>query len=460
MIPNNVGLADDKRLLAAMTAYQSRFMHWWTQRGPREFLSAPMYLRTPTGCDPSGWAEFAFVKPKDYRWGLFRTPPKSRSIGFGDHKGRQIWQTAPQEHAAELLRLIVVQADAEPGSVEQSCALAATAPSLYDLRNLYQFLLEEGRHLWAMVHVLIEHFGAEGAAQADALMERSCGDHDKPRLLNAFNAHNDEWLSYFIWCLLADRDGKYQLSAVRNGAFDPLCRTAEFMLMEEPFHLAIGVQGLERVIRRSIELMHEHDTEDLFAHGGIPLATIQRYLNHLAPQIYDLFGHDESARARDLYVAGVRGRPAEPMLAPAESTRIQVERAVDGSLHAVEIPEIDGLNASMRRQFVAEVDAILSRWNDLLSAAGVATRLALPHERFGRLIGPCRGLHFSPAGMPVDAQQARALNDEWLPSPAERASVRALMQLVQSPGHCSGWIAPPRLGIGGQPANYTYVRLT
>lgn len=460
LIPNNIGLAERKPVMAAMTQFHGRFSRWWAERGPREFLTVPMYLRAPTGCDPSGWAQFSFVKPQDYRWGLFQTPARERTIGFGHHKDQPVWQTPPQEYAPELLRHIVVQADAEPGSVEQSCALAQSAPSLYDLRNLYQFLLEEGRHLWAMVHVLTEHFGAEGAAQGEALVERSCGDGERPRLLNAFNQHNEEWLSYFIWCLLADRDGKYQLTAVSHGAFEPLVRSAEFMLMEEPFHLAIGVQGLERVIRRSIELALEHDTQDIFAHGGIPLATVQRYLNYWTPQIYDLFGNDESARARDMYQCGLRGRPGEPGLAPAQTTSIRVDRAVDGALHSVEIAEIDGLNAAMRRKFTAEVDQILARWNALLEASSIPTRLALPHERFDRRIGPCRGMHFSPAGHPVTPDESQALRDQWLPTDEERRRVKALMKPVLVPGHCAGWIAPPRLGIGGQPSNYTYVRLT
>ena len=45
--------------------------------------------------------------------------------------------------------------------------LAATAPSLYDMRNLFQVNVEEGRHLWAMVYLLMKHFGRDGREEAD-----------------------------------------------------------------------------------------------------------------------------------------------------------------------------------------------------------------------------------------------------------------------------------------------------
>jgi benzoyl-CoA 2,3-dioxygenase component B len=56
----------------------------------------------------------------------------------------------PGEYRALLKRLIVVQGDTEPASVEQQRFLGKTAPSLYDMRNLFQVNVEEGRHLWAI----------------------------------------------------------------------------------------------------------------------------------------------------------------------------------------------------------------------------------------------------------------------------------------------------------------------
>ena len=48
----------------------------------------------------------------------------------------------------------MTQGDTEPASVEQQRHLGRTCPSLYDLRNLFQVNVEEGRHLWAMVYLL------------------------------------------------------------------------------------------------------------------------------------------------------------------------------------------------------------------------------------------------------------------------------------------------------------------
>ena len=52
-------------------------------------------------------------------------PTRTGAIKFGQHKGEPAWQTVPGEYRAELLRLIVVQGDTEPASVEQQRHLGA-----------------------------------------------------------------------------------------------------------------------------------------------------------------------------------------------------------------------------------------------------------------------------------------------------------------------------------------------
>ena len=86
-----------------------------------------------------------------------------------------MWDKVPGEYRADLRRLIVIQGDTEPASVEQQRNLGATAPSLYDLRNLFQVNVEEGRHLWAMVYLLHAYFGREGREEAEELLHRNCG---------------------------------------------------------------------------------------------------------------------------------------------------------------------------------------------------------------------------------------------------------------------------------------------
>ncbi|HUN88424.1 MAG TPA: hypothetical protein VMU28_06515, partial [Terriglobales bacterium] len=150
-IPNNVDLGSNRTLQRALEHWQPEFLKWWEDLGPKDFQVADVYLRTATSVDAKGWATYGYVRMPEYRWGIFlneRDP--NRRIGFGDNYGQEVWQQVPGEYRATLRRLIVTQGDTEPASVEQQRMLGHTAPSLYDLRNLFQVNVEEGRHLWAM----------------------------------------------------------------------------------------------------------------------------------------------------------------------------------------------------------------------------------------------------------------------------------------------------------------------
>ena len=187
LIPNNVDLAGNKTLQRALEHWQPHFLDWWREMGPSDFNAAEVYLRTATSVDAKGWASYGAVKMPDYRWGIFlANPVADRRIGFGDEFGKAAWQQVPGEHRSTLRRLIVTQGDTEPASVEQQRLLGLICPSLYDLRNLFQVNVEEGRHLWAMVYLLHAYFGRDGREEAEMLLERHSGDPDKPRILGAF----------------------------------------------------------------------------------------------------------------------------------------------------------------------------------------------------------------------------------------------------------------------------------
>ena len=186
----------------------------------------------------------------------------SRKIHFGDHNGETAWQDVPGEHRANLRRIIVTQGDTEPASVEQQRHLGLTAPSLYDLRNLFQVNVEEGRHLWAMVYLLHRFFGRDGREEAEALLERRSGDANNPRILGAFNEQTPDWLAFFMFTYFTDRDGKFQLAALAESAFDPLARTTKFMLTEEAHHMFVGESGVSRVLQRTAQVMKELKTDD------------------------------------------------------------------------------------------------------------------------------------------------------------------------------------------------------
>ena len=148
LIPNNVDLASDAKLKRAMEQWYPKYLDWWNEMGPDGFQDCEVYLRTAVSVDKEGWAQFGFVKMPDYRWGVLLAPKEEgRTIGFGQHKGSPVWQEVPGEYRAMLRRLIVIQGDTEPASVEQQRFLGHSAPSLYDMRNLFQVNVEEGRHL-------------------------------------------------------------------------------------------------------------------------------------------------------------------------------------------------------------------------------------------------------------------------------------------------------------------------
>ncbi len=461
-IPNNVDLASDRRLQRALESWQPNFLTWWTTMGPA-LPTEDVYLRTAIDVGREGWAHFGHVAMPEYRWGVFLAERNSdRTIAFGEQKGQPVWQQVPGEHRADLQRLIVIQGDTEPASVEQQRRLGATAPSLYDLRNLFQVNVEEGRHLWAMVYLLHAYFGRNGRDEAEALLQRNSGDLDSPRILGAFNEETPDWLSFFMFTYFTDRDGKYQLGTLKESAFDPLSRTAEFMLREEAHHMFVGTTGVDRVVVRTAELMREHDTADIAAHGGIPLDVIQKYINFHYSVSLDLFGSERSTNAANYFTAGLKGRWQEERrkddhVLTDDVATLQVVR--DGALATEELPALLALNDDLRTEYVADCRTGLKRWNRALEKAGVDARLTLPHVGFNREVGLFAGVHVTPAGELVGADAWAAQRDRWLPSEADKAHVRSLMQPVYEPGKIAGWIAPPSTGINSKPFEYEYVHL-
>jgi len=222
-IPNNVNLANDRTLQRALEHWQPKFLDWWRELGPSDFAEKDVYLRTAVGVDAQGWASYGYVKMPDYRWGIFLADQiPDRKIGFGDVYGQPAWQQVPGEFRSQFRRLIVTQGDTEPASVEQQHLLGHTCPSLYDLRNLFQVNVEEGRHLWAMVYLLHAYFGRDGREEAEELLARHSGDTDKPRILGTFNEPISDWLSFFCFTYFTDRDGKFQLKCLAESGFDRL----------------------------------------------------------------------------------------------------------------------------------------------------------------------------------------------------------------------------------------------
>jgi benzoyl-CoA 2,3-dioxygenase component B len=464
-IPNNVNLSEDKTLQRALEHWQPNYLSWWNDMGPEGAMNHDVYLRTAVSVDPSGWAQFGHVKMPDYRWGIFMNPKEEgRNIHFGEHKGEAAWQDVPGEHRANLRRIIVTQGDTEPASVEQQRHLGLTAPSMYDLRNLFQINVEEGRHLWAMVYLLHKHFGRDGREEADALLQRNSGDADNPRILGAFNEKTPDWLAFFMFTYFTDRDGKFQLCALAESGFDPLARTTKFMLTEEAHHMFVGESGISRVIARTCEVMNQLKTDDpakVRAAGAIDLDTIQRYLNFHFSVTIDLFGADESSNAAIFYNSGLKGR--------FEETKRDDDHQLQGRTYGVlsvqgdvlaerQVPMLNALNEVLRDDYIKDSVGGVGRWNKVIEKAGIPFRLVAPHKAFNRKIGMLAGVKVSPEGRLVSEVEFAANEKRWLPSAEDRAFVASLMGRVVEPGKFAGWIAPPVMGINRQPVDFDYVR--
>jgi len=462
-IPNNVDLSSDRTLQRALELWQPNFLSWWGDMGPEGSHQHDVYLRTAVSAEPSGWAHFDYVKMPDYRWGIFLAPQEvDRKIHFGEHLSKPVWQEVPGEYRANLRRIIVTQGDTEPASVEQQRHLGQTAPSLYDLRNLFQINVEEGRHLWAMVYLLHRYFGRDGREEADALLQRRSGQENNPRILGAFNERTPDWLAFFMFTYFTDRDGKFQLCALAESSFDPLARTTKFMLTEEAHHMFVGDTGLSRVVRRTAQLMKQSPHEDVRAAGGIPLEIIQKYINFWFSYSLDLFGGEISSNSADFFAAGLKGRFKEQDQytdhIAAEGSFV-MEVVEGGKLASREVPLRNALNEVLRTEYVKDCGKGLARWNKALADEGVIARLYLPNIRFHRHVGEYAGHHFDLDGNLIARDEFEQRQNEWLPTLEDREYVRSLMHPVTEPGKIANWIAPPASGIKGKPFEFEYVRL-
>ena len=461
-IPNNVDLKSDKKLQRALEHWLPGYIEWWRDMGPTDFNENDIYLRTAVSVDSSGWAHFDYVKMPDYRWGIFLHPRQDeRTIGFGDHMGKPAWQEVPGEYRNWLRRIIVTQADTEPASVEQQRLLGHTAPSLYDLRNLFQVNVEEGRHLWAMVYLLHRYFGRDGREEADELLERRSGNPDHPRILGTFYEPCQDWLSFFCFTMFTDRDGKFQLLALAESAFDPLARTCRFMLTEEAHHMFVGQTGVARVIKRTCEVMNEHPGKDVREYGAIPLDLIQRYINHWASSSNDLFGAEVSSNSANFFRSGLKGRAYEDRYEDhmALEQTYRVETVQDGKLAPEDVPLRNAMNEVLRDEYVKENQKGIEYWNRVCEKADNPFRFTLPDRHFNRKIGTYSEFRFMPDGTPVDEPAWNASVDSWLPTDDDRAYVKSLMVPCHEHGKIAGWIAPPNKGIDGKPFEFDYVKM-
>jgi benzoyl-CoA 2,3-dioxygenase component B len=295
------------------------------------------------------------------------------------------------------------------------------------------------------------------------MLVRRSGDADSPRILQAFNDPIENWLDFFCFTTFTDRDGKYQLSALSESAFDPLARATKFMLTEEAHHLFVGESGVSRILTRTCELMKSASNGDVMAAGGIPLDLIQKYINTWYSASLDLFGGEDSSNAATYFAAGLKGRHRE-----AADPNIKDHKALegiynytipaDGGFTNKEIPLRRAMNLVLRDSYVDDCKRVLDKWNGVISRMGIDHKLILPSERFHRGQGVFSYAHYDPAGNTLADEQWHARHAEFLPTDKDREFVQSLMVPVIEPGKFAGWIAPPEKGINGQSVEFEYVQ--
>lgn len=468
-IPNNIDLSNDRRLLKALEEWHPGYLDWWNDMGPDGWNDKEVYLRTAVGVDPQGWAIFGHVKMPEYRWGILLAPKvEGRTIPFGKHKGEPAWQEVPAEYRSMLRRLIVIQGDTEPASVEQQRHLGATAPSLYDMRNLFQVNVEEGRHLWAMVYLLVKYFGKDGREDAQMMLQRRSGNEDSPRLLGAFNEATPDWLSFFMFTYFTDRDGKMQLESLAQSGFDPLSRSCRFMLTEEAHHMFVGESGVMRVLERTCHAMIDagitdaNDIEAVRALGVIDLPTIQKKLNFHMSVTHDLFGSELSTNAAAAFEAGLKGRFMEDKIDDDHqlyNDSYAVMQVEDGKLVEKQENAIAAINGRLLDDYIKDAKGGIGRWNKAIEKLGIDFELTAPHKAFNRKIGQFAEICVTPAGEVVDEATFNANLDNYLPSKADLEYINSLMKPCHEVGKYASWINPPKVGINHQPADFEYVKL-
>ena len=232
-----------------------------------------------------------------------------------------------------------------------------------------------------------------------------------------------------MFAFFADRDGKFQLLALAESAFDPLSRTTRFMLTEEAHHMFVGETGVLRIVDRTAKLMAEHGKEhpdQVRALGVIDLPTMQRYLNLWYSLSLDLFGGEISSNAAGFFAAGLKGRPREEQYedhrALAASYALEVPK--DGRLETQEVPLRNAMNEVLRDAYVEDCQRGVDRWNRAIAAHGVPFELRLPSRRFHRRVGLHAGTHTDPSGAAL-ASPAWEAGRAGVAADAGRRGVRA-----------------------------------
>ena len=203
----------------------------------------------------TGWAHFGHVLLPEYRWGIFVSEPAAdRRIGFGELRASPRGRRCRASSATPCSGSSSCRATPSPPRSSSSASWGDRAVALRPAQPLPDQRRGGPPPVGDGVPParLLRPERPRGGRRAARTALR---DRDNPRILGAFNEATPDWLSFFMFTYFTDRDGKYQLGALRESAFDPLARTCDFMLKEEAHHMFVGNSGISRVVQRTAELM-------------------------------------------------------------------------------------------------------------------------------------------------------------------------------------------------------------
>ena len=123
--------------------------------------------------------------------------------------------------------------------------------------------------------------------------------------------------------------------------------------------------------------MKQHGTDRIGEHGGIDLATIQKYLNFHYSVSLDLFGSELSTNAANYFSTGLKGRFKETdrdddhRLSEAS---YRVFKPRDGTIFESQEAALTALNENLRDAYISDCARALARWNRIIEDSG--TRLS------------------------------------------------------------------------------------
>jgi len=221
----------------------------------------------------------------------------------------------------------------------------------------------------------------------------------------------------------------------------------------------VGATGIGRVVQRTVDLMKQHDTDDVRPYGGVDVATLQRYLNFHYSVSLDLFGAETSTNAANYFAAGLKGRFQEERRADDHrlaGDTCRVPTLVDGAVGEREAPALAALNQTLREDYATDCQKGVDRWNRTLAEVG--QELRLPHQGFNRRVGEMAAARLDPDGAVLSEIEWTQRAPRWLPTDDDNTFVVSLMTPVREPGRMASWIAPPANGIHQKPVDYDYVR--